>query len=82
MQLSNWTINIEAINTDKKQLICRRITFWKRDFPIFEADPATDEPQRYSFKYEKTLEPQLTEAVKQSEILSVIIENQKIVQIK
>jgi hypothetical protein len=82
VQLSNWTINPEAINTDKIELTCLRIAFWKREIPIFEADPATDEPQRYSFEYERTLEQKLTEAVKQSEILTVIIENRKIVQIK
>lgn len=82
MQLCNWTINIEAINTDRNRLTCLRIAFWKRDLPIFEVNTVTDEPQRYSFEYEKTLEPQLVEAVKQSEILTAIIENQKIVQLK
>ena len=82
MQLFNWKIEPEAINTDKNQLTCLRIAFWKRELPIFEANPASDEPQRYSFKYEKNLEPKLIEAVKQSEILTVIIENQIIVQLK
>lgn len=82
MQLLNWKIEPEAINTDKNQLTCIRIVFWKRDLPIFEADPTTDEPQRYTFEYAKTLESKLIEAVKHSEILTVIIENQKIIQIK
>jgi hypothetical protein len=82
LQLSNWKIEPEAINTTKNQVICFRITFWKRDLPIFEMDPSTEEPQRYRFEYEKTLEPKLIEAVKNSEILTVIIENQKIVQIR
>jgi hypothetical protein len=82
LQLSNWKIEPEAINTDKNQLTCLRIAFWKREFPIFEADPTTDEPQRYALEYEKILEPKLIEAVKQSEIVTAIIENQKIVQIK
>jgi hypothetical protein len=82
LQLSNWKIEPEAINTTKNQVICFRIAFWKRELPIFEADPATDEPQRYYFEYEKTLEPKLIEAVKKSEILTVIIKNQKIVQLK
>lgn len=82
MQLCNWKIELEAINTAKDQLTCVRIVFWKRDLPIFEMDPSTEEPQQYRFEYEKTLEPKLIEAVKQSEILTVIIENQKIVQIR
>jgi hypothetical protein len=82
MQLYNWKIEPEAINTAKNQLTCLRIAFWKRDVPIFEMDPFNEEPQRYRFEYEKTLEPKLIEAVKQSEILTVIIENQKIVQIR
>ena len=82
MQLCNWKIEPETINTTKNQIICFRITFWKRDVPIFEMDPFNEEPQRYYFEYEKTLEPKLIEAVKKSEILTVIIENQKIVQLK
>jgi len=82
MQLCNWKIEPEAINTDRNQLICIRINFWKKELPIFEANMVTDEPQRYSFEYEKTLESKLTEAIKQSEILTVIIENQKIIEIK
>jgi hypothetical protein len=82
MQLYNWKIEPEAINTAKNQLTCLRIAFWKRDLPIFEKEPFDEEPQRYCFEYEKTLEPKLIEAIKQSEILTVIIENQKIVQIK
>ena len=82
MQLSNWKIEPEAINTDKNQITCLRITFWKRELPIFEADPTTDEPQRYALGYEKTLEPKLIEAIKHSEILTAIIENQKIIQLK
>jgi hypothetical protein len=82
MQLCNWKIEPEAINTAKNQLTCLRIAFWKRDLPIFEKESFDEEPQRYCFEYEKTLEPKLIEAIKQSEILTVIIENQKIVQIK
>jgi hypothetical protein len=82
MQLYNWKIEPEAINTAKNQLTCLRIAFWKRDLPIFEKEPFDEEPQRYCFEYEKTLDPKLIEAIKQSEILTVIIENQKIVQIK
>lgn len=81
MQLCNWKIEPEAINTTKNQLICFRIVFWKRDVPIFEMDAFDEEPKRYCFEYEKTLEPKLIEAVKQSEILTVIIEDQKIIQI-
>jgi hypothetical protein len=82
VQLSNWKIEPETINTAENKLNCFRIAFWKRDIPIFEREPFNEEPQRYCFEYEKTLETKLIEAVKQSEILTVIIENQKIVQIK
>jgi len=82
MQLSNWKIEPETINTAKNQLTCLRIAFWKKENPIFETDPTTDEPQRYALDYAKTLEQKLIEAIKHSEILTVIIENQKIVQIE
>jgi len=82
VQLCNWKIEPETINTNKKQLTCFRIAFWKRDLPVFEMCPFHEEPQRYCFKYEETLEQKLIEAVKQSEIITVIIEDQKIVQIK
>ena len=53
LQLCNWNIEPEEIDTSKNHLICFRVAFWKRDMPIFEVVPSTEEPQRYYFEYEK-----------------------------
>lgn len=83
MRIGNHEIEPQSMDTNKNQLYCFRILRWdEEDTPIYKIDHFTGEPERYSFEYEKSLEQKLIEAIKQSEILNVIIEDRKIMQIK
>jgi hypothetical protein len=82
MRIGTHEIEPESIDTNKNQLYCFRILQWEEDTPIYKIDHFTGEPERYNFEYEKPLEQKLIEAIKQSEILNVIIEDRKIIQIK
>jgi hypothetical protein len=82
MRISSHEIELESIDTSKNQIYCFRILHWTEDTPIYKIDHFTGEPESHSFEYVKCLEPKLIEAIKQSEILNVVIEDSKIVQIK
>ncbi|MCW4046561.1 MAG: hypothetical protein NWE99_03240 [Candidatus Bathyarchaeota archaeon] len=83
MRIGSHEIEPELIDTCRNHIYCFRILRWdEEDTPIYEIDQFTGEPERYIFEYEKTLEQKLIEAIKQSEILNVIIEDRKIVHIK
>ena len=81
--ICNCEIEPVAIHTAKNQLICFRIIFWdNEDTPVYKIDPCNGEPEKYSLEYDKSLEQKLIEALKQSEILTVTIEDRKIILIK
>ena len=83
MRIGSHEIEPELIDTSKNQICCFRILRWdEENTPIYKIDHFTGEPERYTFEYEKTLEQKLIEAIKQSEILNVIIEDRKIIHIK
>jgi hypothetical protein len=83
MRIGNHEIEPESIDTNKNHLYCFRIIQWAEEgTPIYKIDHFTGEPERYRSEYEKSLEQKLIEAIKQSEILNVIIEDRTIVQIQ